>query len=197
MLLIVKSLSVLCVIIICGCLARTIVKKPSVEAHQKQTNMIYQRIDSLAKSGDWLVTRGYHTSDNIVANATGVPISHAAVFDKENMLVIEADNAGIHKTPILDFIDKSYRVLIIRPRWQNESNALLALANAHSLVGKDYDFSGIIGINLNEKYYCSELAVHIYKEWHRPKEKLPKVIKPGELYLFGRILYDSLPRDEM
>jgi len=190
-------LSLLSLIILSGCLARTIVKKPSGEVHQKQNQWIYQNIDSLAKDGDWLVTRGYHASDNIVANATGVPISHSAIYDKEKQLVIEADNTGIHTTPISDFIDKSYRVLIIRPRWQNESNAIKALQKAHHLVGKDYDFLGTIGINLKDKYYCSELAVYIYEEWHKPTEKIPTVIKPSELYLFGKILYDSLPRDEM
>jgi len=192
-----KISTLLLLLILSGCLARTVVRKPSDAAHLKQNQTIFYIIDSLAQSGDWFVTRGYHTSDNIVANATGVPISHAAVFDKENMQVIEADNSGIHTTPIPDFIDNSYRLLIIRPRWQNPQNSKSALSKAYDLVGKDYDFLGTIGLDINNKYYCSELAVHIYKEWQKPEEKLPKVIKPGELYLFGKILYDSLPRDEM
>jgi uncharacterized protein YycO len=192
-----KSFSILIIFIIAGCLARTIVKKPEDEYYLAQNRIIFLKIDSLAHSGDWLVTRGYHMSDNIVANATAIPISHAAIFDKENQQVIEADNSGIHKTPVSDFIDKSYRVLIIRPRWQKPSNAKQALQNAYTLIGKDYDFLGILGLDVTDKYYCSELAVYIYKDWRSPEEKLPKVIKPGELYLFGTILYDSLPRDEM
>ena len=192
-----NTLKILSLLILCSCLARTVVKKPSGDVHQKQNQDIYQNVINLAQSGDWLVTRGYHASDNFVANATGVPLSHVAIFDKEKSLVIEADNSGVHTTPIIDFIDKSYRVLIIKPRWQNNSNTQQALDNAYKLVGKDYDFLGTIGINLKDKYYCSELAVHIYKEWRSPKEKLPTVIKPSELYLFGKILYDSLPRDEM
>jgi len=180
-----------------GCLARTVVKKPDGEIHLRQNSIIQQKIDSLALSADWLVIRGYHTSDNIVANATAVPISHVAIFDKENGLVIEADNSGVHKTPLSDFIDMSYRVLIIRPRWRNSSNAGQALQNAYALIGKGYDFWGTIGLDIKDKYYCSELAVHIYTDWISEKERLPKVIKPGELYLYGTILYDSLPRDEM
>lgn len=192
-----KILNLLLLLILCSCLARTIVKKPSGKIHQKQNETIYKNILVFAQSGDWLVTRGYHASDNLVANATGVPLSHVAIFDKEKSQVIEADNSGVHTTSINDFIDKSYRVLIIRPRWQNNSNTQKVMENAYKLVGKDYDFLGTIGINLKDKYYCSELAVHIYKEWHSPKEKLPTVIKPSELYLFGKVLYDSLPRDEI
>lgn len=90
-------------------------------------------------------------------------------------------------------MNKSYRLLIIRPRWLNSKKAFL---NAQNLVGKKYDFLGTIGFNFPNKYYCSELALTIYKEWYRPTEKFPKVIKPGELYLYGKVLYDSLPRDE-
>ena len=192
-----KTNGILIILILSGCLARTIVRKPSDENHLKQSHIIYLNIDSLAHSGDWFVTRGYHTSDNIVANATGVPISHVAVFDKENKQVIEADNSGIHTTPILDFVDGSYRLLIIRPRWQSPQNSKSALLKAYDLIGRDYDFLGTIGFNIEDKYYCSELAVYIYRDWQKPGEKLPKIIKPGELYLFGEILYDSLPRDEM
>jgi hypothetical protein len=45
------------------------------------------------------------------------------------------------------------------------------------------------------RYYCTELAVDIYKPWHGPEDHLPRLIEPGQLYLWGRILYDSLERD--
>lgn len=79
----------------------------------------------------------------------------------------------------------------------NEDNAQLAIYNANQLVGKNYDFLGTIGFNFPSKYYCSELAIFLYKPWHSKKEKFPKVVKPGELYLCGNVLYDSRPRDEI
>jgi len=181
-----------------GCLATSIVDKPAVDAKYKsQSISIEKAILETAKTGDWLVIRGYHGTDNLVTNATGIPLSHVAVFDFKTKEVIEAEGIGVHKTSLTDFIDKSFRVLVIRPRWWNEVNADSAYSNAEKLVGSDYDYLGTIGFSFPSKYYCSELAVTIYKPWFRNKENFPEVIKPGELYLYGSVLYDSLPRDEM
>jgi len=185
------------IIIFCGCLARPIVKKSNNEQHALQSKSIENAVLEIAKTGDWLVIRGYHAVDNLVSNATGIPISHVAVFDSQLQIVIEAEGKGIHESSLSEFVDKSYRLIIIRPRWLNENNAQLVISNAKKLVGKSYDFLGTIGFNYPKRYYCSELAVSIYKQWHRKYEKFPKVILPGELYLYGQILYDSRPRDEI
>lgn len=179
-----------------GCLARTIVKKAEDEEHIKQDSLIINSILKTAKPGDWLVIRGYHVSDNIVSNATGVPLSHVGILDYNNKEVIEAEGKGIHISTLKDFVNKSYRLLIIRLRWHNDSTGNIAVENAKQLIGKTYDFTGTIGINSSNKYYCTELALFIYSSWFNEKEKFPKVIKPGELYLYGTILYDSKPRDE-
>ena len=74
---------------------------------------------------------------------------------------------------IKDFVDNSYRLLIIRPRWRTADNADSVWKNAMKLVGKNYDFLGAIGFNFPASYYCSELAVSIFKEWFNEKEKFP------------------------
>jgi len=68
--------------------------------------------------------------------------------------------------------------------------------HAEALVGRAYDYLGTISFSPSGRYYCSELAVAVYNCWHDPSEAFPKVIKPGELYLYGAILYDSKPRSE-
>lgn len=180
-----------------GCLARPVVRMQEPETHARQTRLIEQQVLAVAQTGDWLVTRGYHATDGLVANATGIPISHAAVYDAAARQVVEAEGKGVHLTALSDFVAKSYRVMVIRPRWRTEANAGQAWANAAKLVGKSYDFLGTIGFNYPSRFYCSELAVSVYREWYSGKEKFPKVIKPGELYLYGSVVYDSLPRDEM
>jgi len=192
-----KKLLICLVIILTGCLARQRVVKQDNELHLIQNRKIEQSVIEKAKTGDWLVIRGYHNSDHFVTTATGIPISHVGIFNQELNQVIEADGEGIHTTPLDKFVDNSYRLLIIRPRWRTETNAQTAWEKASQLVGKDYDALGIIGFDDPDKYYCSELAVYIYKQWHSKNEKFPTIIKPGELYLYGNILYDSLPRDEM
>jgi uncharacterized protein YycO len=181
-----------------GCVSRPIaVKNNNTKIHSEQNKTIEQKITKLARTGDWLVTRGYHATDNLVSNVTGIPISHVALLNSDVNQVVEAEGSGVHLTKLKDFIDKSYRLLIIRPRWRTNNNAHSAWDNAFKLVGKKYDFLGTIGFNFPDKYYCSELAINVYDKWHTGKEKFPAVIKPGELYLYGAVLYDSLPRDEM
>lgn len=183
--------------ILIGCVSRPIVVKNNHKIHSEQNQSIKQKVTKLARTGDWLVTRGYHATDNLVSNVTGISISHVAIFNSSVNQVIEAEGKGVHLTRLNNFIDKSYRLLIIRPRWRTDNNAHIAWDNALKLVGKKYDFLGTIGFNFPNKYYCSELAINIYNKWHTGKEKFPAVIKPGELYLYGSVIYDSLPRDEM
>ncbi|WP_372870410.1 YiiX/YebB-like N1pC/P60 family cysteine hydrolase [Shewanella sp.] len=190
-------LLIVAIITLTACMARTTVSIIDKENHDKQSEIIKKSVLDIAKTGDWLVIRGYHSTDNLVANATGLPISHVGIINHETQMVVEADGQGIHFSNIDEFIDKSYRLIIIRPRWKTVENAELAWKNAESLVGSDYDFLGTVGVNHPDKYYCSELAVHIYSQWFSGKEKFPSVVKPGELYLWGTVLYDSLPRDEI
>ncbi|OZG73337.1 hypothetical protein BTA51_09895 [Hahella sp. CCB-MM4] len=180
-----------------GCMARTVVTRNDDPNHLAQNEAIKNQVLHIAKTGDWLVVRGYHLADNLVSNATGIPISHVGVVNMRALTVVEAEGQGIHLSSVDEFIDKSFRLLIIRPRWRTEANADTAWRNAEKLVGNSYDFLGTIGFNYPQKYYCSELAIEIYKDWYSGKEKFPQVIKPGELYLYGDVLYDSLPRDEM
>jgi len=180
-----------------GCLARPVVHKADNATHIKQNQTIKQSVLQTARTGDWLVTRGYHPTDHLVSNSTNIPISHAAIFNLKTEQVIEAEGQGVHVSDLEEFIDKSYRLLVIRPRWQTDQNRLTAWENGMQMVGSDYDFLGTLGFNYPGQYYCSELVVTVYKQWISGKEKFPKVIIPGELYLYGTILYDSLPRDEI
>ena len=180
-----------------SCVARPVVEKNDPETHARQNADIEQKVIEIAKTGDWLVTRGYHATDNLVTNATGSPISHVAVYNSQTHQVVEAEGKGVHLSDLKEYVDKSYRLLIIRPRWRTEANAEMAWDNAFKLVGKNYDFLGTIGFNFPNSYYCSELAINVYSDWYSGNEKFPAVIKPGELYLYGSVLYDSLPRDEI
>ena len=192
-----KHIVSLLVLILMGCLAEPIAEKPQENIARAQSEMFLKEIESVAEEGDWIVTRGYHASDVLVANVTGMPLSHTGVYDRELQQVIEAEAGGVHATELYDFIEKSHRLIVIRPRWSNPQTRKEAVLRARKLIGKKYDFLGTIGFNNPEQYYCSELAVEVYKPWHTSADRLPDVIKPGELYLWGKILYDSLPRNDI
>lgn len=186
-----------CLLLGVSCAVPLTVTPPDDATRERQSREMVESIRSAAMPGDWLVSRGYKKSDDVVAAATNMPLSHAAVYDKENDAVIEAEQKGVHLSSLADFVHKSHRVVVIRPIWSNEQSCLKAVEEARSLVGEEYDLLGTIGFDNPEKYYCSELTVHVYRSFFRPNEQLPKVIEPGHLYLWGRVLYDSHPRDLM
>lgn len=147
----------------------------------------------LGRPGDWLVIRGVHQTDNLVATLTNSPLSHAAVLDPERQQVIEAEGIGIHTSTLDAFVGKSARLLLIRPVWATPDKAQQAVLKARELVGKRYDYPGLIGVNLPDSYYCTELAMSVYKPYGTTPNPIPAVIEPGQLYHWGTILYDSGP----
>jgi hypothetical protein len=174
------------------------VDPPAEDERTAQNQNMVESITGTGQAGDWLVSRGYKFTDQLVATATNTPISHVGVYDKERNLVIEADGAGgVHEKPLADFVNKSHRVILIRPMWAKGQAPQQAIEAARKLVGKKYDFLGTVGLNVSERFYCSELAVYIYKPFMSGKEKLPLTMEPGQLYLWGSVLWDSRPRHEM
>ncbi|WAW10558.1 hypothetical protein NB640_02550 [Oxalobacter vibrioformis] len=149
----------------------------------------------ILKNGDWLVTRGILNTDNFVATMTNAPLSHAAIYDAEKDVVIEATGEGVHTTQLDTFLAKSQRALIIRPVWWTPDNAVKAIESARNWVGKGYNYTGLIGINTPGRYYCTQLALRAYEPFmeEAPDNPIPPVIKPGQMYYWGRILYDSGP----
>lgn len=145
----------------------------------------------LGRDGDWLVIRGRHATDNLVSLVTNAPFSHAAVLDLSGNQVVEADASGVHATPLPAFLQKAHRLLLVRPVWAREDRPARAVAKARSLVGRPYDFTGLVGLNVPSSYYCSELAVAVYRPWVRASDHVPPVIPPNELHYWGRILFDS------
>lgn len=145
--------------------------------------------------GDWIVTRGVHVTDNLVAMATNTPLSHAAIYDAANDTIIESEARGVHATPLLEFLAKSHRVLVMRPMWATDETREPAVARARDLIGSGYNYTGLVGLGLPGRYYCTELAVAAYEPFmeNAPDNPIPRVIKPGQMYHWGRIVYDSGP----
>ena len=189
------SASLLLPIVLSSCLGHLGLRPPKDPTRTRQTREIVAKIEELGRDGDWLVTRGYNISDDLVAAATNTPISHVGLFDGERRSVIEAEAKGVHLSPLFAFVHKSHRVLLIRPVWSEGDAGRRALKNARKLIGRGYDFLGTVGIDDPARYYCSELVIHVYREFHRQDEDIPLIIEPGELDSWGGVLYDSGPRE--
>ena len=174
-----------------GCGPTIILKKPSAAERATLNPEWIAQIQTVARSGDWLVVRGYKAPDNLVVAATNIPLSHAAIYDADGGQVIEAIGEGVILTPLSDFVDSIHRVLVIRPKWWTPDRGMRAVEFAQSVVGKKYDFMGTVGGSVDDRYYCSELCVQAYRKHHESRDHLPRVMEPGQMYLWGKILYDS------
>ena len=152
-------------------------------------------LKNVLQHGDWLVTRGVHGADNFVATVTRMPFSHASIYDAEHDGVIEAEGVGVHRTPLEEFITKSQRILVIRPMWATGENMHGAVQRARNWIGKGYNFTGLAGLGTPDRYYCSQLCIEAYRPFitENPDNPIPLIVPPGNMYFWGRILYDSGP----
>lgn len=175
-----------------GCTAPILVRPPA--DRQEREALALREVTRLGQPGDWLVMRGYHATDNLVSAVTAEPFSHVAVLDAERGLVIEAEGRGLHTAPLADFLHRAHRVILMRPLWATTpERQQAAVEKARSLVGRPYDFTGLVGLNVADRYYCSELAVAAYAPHASRKDRLPLVIPPGDMHHWATILWDSGP----
>ena len=165
--------------------------KPDADIRRIQNVEISKNIRTHLQNGDWLVIRGYHIADYLVAGATFADLSHVAIYDADKDQMIEAEGVGIHSTTFSDFIDKSHRIVVIRPKWATEETSKKAVKQARGYIGKKYDFLGTIGINDRERLYCSELVVYVYEPWFEENEEIPHIIEPSKMHKLGKVIYDT------
>jgi uncharacterized protein YycO len=124
-----------------------------------------------------------------------MPFSHAAVYDAENNQVIEADRHGVHQSTLEEFLSCASRVWVLKPVWATFETRPLAVARTRSLIVRPDDFIGLIGLNSDNRYYCSELAISVWKPYmsdYGETNPIPPVLAPGQLHHWGRVVYDSL-----
>lgn len=163
-------------------------------AYEDETASWVAAVRALGGDGMWLVSRGYHLGDDVIAMASNSPLSHASVLDLGKGEVIEAVGKGVSVTALEPFLRESHRVQIIRPDGWTAERGAEALARARTAVGKKYDLLGIVGAPSSDHFYCSELAVWsmgIETDHAGPQH----VLHPRHLDRHGTVLFDSRERD--
>ncbi len=167
------------------------VQAPVHAVKETRNQAVLQAIQTAGKDGDWLVVRNYHQTDNMVSALRNAPFSHAAILDLSKQVVVESNSKGVHVTPLADFVGGAHRLMLVSPKWATEASRKTALETAYGHIGKKYDYLGLVGINMSDRYYCSELAVAVYKPYIDRNEEFSHPIAPDQLYFYGKILYDS------
>ncbi len=164
------------------------------DAYADETASWLAVIRARGGNGMWLVSRGYHLGDDIIAIATNSPVSHASVLDRDGEEVIEAIGKGVVLNRLEPFLRESHRVMLLRPDGWTPERGAAAVARARGAIGKGYDFLGVVGAPSSNHFYCSELAA-----WSmgfavdRPGPQ--RVLHPRHLDRHGQVLFDSGDRD--
>ena len=157
------------------------------------TDAWLEQVREHAGPGYWLVVRGTHVGDQVVAAASAAALTHAAVFDPERNEVIEAVGKGVLRTPLRELVAQSHRLQVIRPAAYDEDAGREAVVRARSRVGHAYDWLGTVGLQSDRRFYCTELAVWAWQA--RERGTMPAgVIHPEHMERFGEVVFDSGPR---
>ncbi len=167
-------------------------KPASAKVNDSITQLWSRDIRRVAQSGDWILTRSYSkTGDAIVAATLGESFSHAAIYDAERGTIIEAIQPVVREVPLESLLHRNRYAVIVRPTNATPEEGQRALARARSVLGAKFDHLGLIGINNDKEFYCSELVA-----WASDIDDVPLIVTPAELFERGEIIYLSGARDE-
>ena len=182
------------VVLFTDCTGLQGLKRHTGPEYEAETKSWMQVVQNQGGNGMWLVTRGYHPGDDVVAIATGAPLSHAAVLDRDKLEVIEAVGKGVVATDLKKFLRESHRMVLIQPPNWTAAQGQAAMARARSKLGEGYDFLGTVGLPNDKRWYCSELAV--WASGVKVDRIGPKnVLHPKSMLKLGKVLFDSGQRD--
>ena len=177
-----------------GCAGFQGLKRYTGPKYEAETKSWQRVLTERGGNGMWLVTRGYHSGDDVVAITTASALSHAAILDLDKRQVIEAVGKGVVATKLEKFLTESHRVVLIQPFGFDRGKGLATVARARSKIGEGYDFLGIVGLPSDKRWYCSELAV-----WASGTEvdKIgpQNVLHPKSMLKLGKVLFDTGQRD--
>ena len=77
---------------------------PVGTAASRETDRWLETIRARGAQGYWIVVRGTHPGDQVVAAASAARLTHAAVLDLERGEVIEAVGRGVSVAPLRELI---------------------------------------------------------------------------------------------
>lgn len=142
------------------------------------------------QDGDIVLRRGYAVLSDIITFVTiGPSVSHAGLYDATTGTIIEALDGGVSERSLTAYVGGSHRVVIVRPK-VSPSERRAAVLRARAAIGTPFDYSGFIGIDDPQRFYCSELVVWAYAAKERGFDG-GTLVAPGELAVFGDTVYDS------
>jgi uncharacterized protein YycO len=155
-----------------------------------------QDIKRVAQSGDWILTRSYSlVGDAITVASIGEEISHAVLYDAERGTIIEAIKPTVREVPLENLLERNRLAIVVRPSRLSEAERRASVDRARSKVGARFDFGGLVGVQSDARFYCSEL-VFWASDLTTHGVRKPLVITPAALASHGEVVYSSGHRDD-
>jgi uncharacterized protein YycO len=107
---------------------------------------------------------------------------------------VESVAEGVKITKLEVILGEAYRIWVLKPIWASPANRHLAVLRARSKVGSPYNYTGLLGLDTPGAYYCSQFVIDAWRPFMDEGEDnpIPKVISPGRLHHWGKVVYDSL-----
>ncbi len=160
------------------------------------TAMWTNEIKTVARDGDWILTRSYYAvADAIAKIAPGEDLSHASIYDAKRGTVIESIGSGVREIPIENLVARNHYMIIVRPNHMTAAEQTDSVTRARTKLGLPFDYAGGIGFDNPDKWYCSELLWWASQTEARSGEH-ETVITPSNLMKYGEVIYWSGKRDE-
>ena len=162
-------------------------------ANHAVTAMWVHDVRRVAQTGDWILSRSYSTTGDIItAFTSGESVSHASIYDAERGTIIEALQPVVREVPLESLMDRNHLVIVVRPHGLTQEQRLASVARARSVVGSEFDLGGLFGAGSDERFYCSELVL-----WaSRKGGTAGAVVTPAELVEHGTVIYYSGLRND-
>jgi uncharacterized protein YycO len=138
---------VACAVACSACGGSLVLERPAkTPDDQAVTELWADEITRVAKSGDWLLSRSYSLTGDVVVGATiGESLSHAALYDAERQMVIEAIHPRVREVPLREFLARNRTVLVVRHDGWTPERGSRAVGRARSRVGAGFDYVGGVG----------------------------------------------------
>jgi uncharacterized protein YycO len=184
------GLIIAAILVATGCGGGSVkIHKPTDEATNRNVTAMWERdIKKTARSGDWILTRSYSlTGDIITTVAPGEDVSHASIYDARTGTIIEARRPTVQEVPLENLLARNDLVIVIRPHSPRGAQGTAAVDRARATVGTEFDLQGMLGLGDNDqKFYCSEL---VYWASAMDPVNRPRIITPASLMEYGEVVY--------
>jgi uncharacterized protein YycO len=182
-----------------GCMnhASVLVKRPENKvADAAVTELWTADVKRIARDGDWILSRSYYLTSDMIATFTGgEDLSHASIYDAQRGTVIESVGSGVREISLEQLMKRNAHVIVVHPSGLTGAERTHSVERARSRLGQAFDTGGLIGLGAADKVYCSELV------WWASQMELrtgdhQRVITPSELIEYGQVVYWSGERDD-